>query len=165
MQKLLIVFSRINHSLVSCCFSCLRVSILSCLFLTYIWNIQWRLSLYIRILCGLLSCDSSSMCKKCCVFTRHYILDEDSERPFDYEPSLLPKGFSSTWVNPYIHNTFLFLPDLVRDHLKMSILSLANRISISMQDTSAVKSSWFEEKDWLIAKNDFLDIYFITSFG
>ncbi len=30
-----------------------------------IWNIQWRWSLYVRILCGLLSCDSSPICKKC----------------------------------------------------------------------------------------------------
>ncbi len=36
-----------------------------CLFWTCIWNIQWRWSLYVHILCGLLWCDSSPMCKKC----------------------------------------------------------------------------------------------------
>ncbi len=52
---------------VSCCFWCLLISILSCLFWICIWNIQWRWSLYIPvcILCGLLSCDSSPICKKC----------------------------------------------------------------------------------------------------
>ncbi len=35
---------------------------------TCIWNIQWRWSLYVRILCGLLSCDSSPICKKCWSF-------------------------------------------------------------------------------------------------
>ncbi len=29
---------------------------------------------------GLLSCDSSPMCKKCCVFARRYTLDDDLER-------------------------------------------------------------------------------------
>ncbi len=46
-------------------FMCLLMSILFCLFWTYIWNIQWRWSLYICVLCSLLSCDRSSMCKKC----------------------------------------------------------------------------------------------------
>ncbi len=45
--------------------SVLLISILSCLFWNCIWNIQWRWSLYIHILCGLLSCDSSPICKKC----------------------------------------------------------------------------------------------------
>ncbi len=31
----------------------------------YIWNIQWSRSLYVHMLHGLLSCDSSPMCKKC----------------------------------------------------------------------------------------------------
>ncbi len=30
-----------------------------CLFWTYIWNIQWRCSHYVRMLCGLLVCDSN----------------------------------------------------------------------------------------------------------
>ncbi len=37
----------------------------SCLFWTCKWNIQGRWSLYVRILCGLLLCDSSPICKKC----------------------------------------------------------------------------------------------------
>ncbi len=41
------------------------ILILPWLFWTCIWNIQWRQSLYVRILCGLLSCDSSLICKKC----------------------------------------------------------------------------------------------------
>ncbi len=36
-----------------------------------------RWSLYERILHGLLSCDSSLICKKCCrVFAHHYTLDD-----------------------------------------------------------------------------------------
>ncbi len=43
----------------------LLILILSCLFWTCIWNIQWRWSLYIHIFCGLLSCDSTPICKTC----------------------------------------------------------------------------------------------------
>ncbi len=43
------------HSLVFVsCFYYLLMSILFCLFWLYIWNIQWRWSLYVYILCGLL---------------------------------------------------------------------------------------------------------------
>ncbi len=35
-----------------------------CLFWTYIWNIQWKWLLYVRILCGLLLCDCHHTCKK-----------------------------------------------------------------------------------------------------
>ncbi len=35
------------------------------LFWTCTWNIQWRWFLYLYILCGLLSCNSSPICKKC----------------------------------------------------------------------------------------------------
>ncbi len=39
--------------------SCVYTDVdLVCLFWTYIWNIQWRWSLYVHILCGLLSSDS-----------------------------------------------------------------------------------------------------------
>ncbi len=48
--------------------------------------------MYIHILCGLLSCDNSPMCKKCCCLIAHcYTFDADSQRPMDYELSLLPK--------------------------------------------------------------------------
>ncbi len=49
------------------------------------------------------------MCKKYChVFTHHYTLDDDSERPMDYELSLLPKVFplsiaNSVFTNRSIH--------------------------------------------------------------
>ncbi len=42
-----------------------------------------------HILCGLLSCDSSPICKKrCCVFAHHYTLDDGLECPMDFELSL-----------------------------------------------------------------------------
>ncbi len=45
---------------------------------------------------GLLSRDSSLICKKCChVFTHRYTLDDDSECPMDYETSLLLNIFPS----------------------------------------------------------------------
>ncbi len=66
-----------------------------CLFRTSIWNIQWRWSLYVRILCGLFSCDSSPYVRSAGhVFAYLYTLDDDSECPMDYETSLLPKVFS-----------------------------------------------------------------------
>ncbi len=47
------------------CYSrCLLMLILFCLFWTYIWNIQWRWSIYLHILHDLLSCDNSPICKK-----------------------------------------------------------------------------------------------------
>ncbi len=49
---------------VSCCFKYLLMSILFCLFWTYICNIQWKWSLYIHILCCFSSCDSSSIWKE-----------------------------------------------------------------------------------------------------
>lgn len=51
--------------------------------------------LYIRILFGMLLCDSSSIWKMCCrVFAHRYVLDVDSECLIDYELSLLSKGVS-----------------------------------------------------------------------
>ncbi len=51
-------------------------------------------ALNIRILHGLLSCDSSRICKKCChVFAHCYTLDDNSEHPMDYDLSLLPNIF------------------------------------------------------------------------
>ncbi len=41
-----------------------NVLILFYMFWICIWNIQWRWSIYICILCGVLSCDSSPICKK-----------------------------------------------------------------------------------------------------
>ncbi len=38
------------------------MSIQFCLFWTYIWNIQWRWSVYVHTLCGLLSCYCSPIC-------------------------------------------------------------------------------------------------------
>ncbi len=79
---------------VSCCLQCLLMLILFCLFWTYIWNIQWRWSLYIHILCDLSSFDSKPICKKCChIFAHHYALDDESECPMNYELSLLPNYF------------------------------------------------------------------------
>ncbi len=47
------------------------------------------------ILCGLLLCDISSICKKCCcVVAHHYTLDINLESPMDYQLSLLSKVFS-----------------------------------------------------------------------
>ncbi len=49
-----------------------------------------------------LSCDNSSMCKKCCcVFAHRYTLDDDSEHPMDHEISLLHKCF------PILRNNIL----------------------------------------------------------
>ncbi len=42
------------------------ILILFCLFWICTWNIQMRWSFYVLILLDLLSCDSSSMCKKFC---------------------------------------------------------------------------------------------------
>ncbi len=52
-------------------------------------------TLHICILCGLLSCDSSPICKRYCHVFMHYYTDDDSERQMDYELSLLPNGFST----------------------------------------------------------------------
>ncbi len=60
-------------ALVSCCFLCLLILILSGLFRTCIWNIQWRWSLYVHILWGL-SCDSSPICKKLVRFLHTFTL-------------------------------------------------------------------------------------------
>ncbi len=38
---------------------------------TCIWNIQWMWSLYVHILCGLLSLDGISICKKCWSVSLH----------------------------------------------------------------------------------------------
>ncbi len=91
-------------------FACLFDPVFS--FWMYIWNIQWRWSLYIPILCGLLSCDSISICKKCChVFAHHYTHDENLERPMFYELFLLPKCFSLCWgifrwASEWYHNEY-----------------------------------------------------------
>ncbi len=65
-----------------------------CLYWTYIWNILWRLSLYVSILHGLLSCDSSPICKKSlsCLCTQLHCWWWFG-MPLDYELFLLPKVF------------------------------------------------------------------------
>ncbi len=68
------------------------MSILFCLFCTYIWNIQCRWFLYVHILHGLLSHVSNPICKKCCHFTDRHTLD-DNIRPMDFELSLLHNVF------------------------------------------------------------------------
>ncbi len=68
-----------NTTIISCCFWCLLVLILFCLFWTYIWNIQWKWSLYVCILHGFLLSDNSSICKKCCVFAYLYSLAQSGE--------------------------------------------------------------------------------------
>ncbi len=50
---------------------------------------RYTVEVYLCILCGLLSCDSSHICK-CCVFAHRYTLDDDSGCPMDYELSLIP---------------------------------------------------------------------------
>ncbi len=80
---------------VFCCLRYLLMSILFCLFWNYICNIQWRWSLFVRILCGCLSNDSSTILKTCCcVFAHCYTLDDDSKCPMDYELSLFLNVFS-----------------------------------------------------------------------
>ncbi len=58
------------------------------------------------ILCGLLSCDCSPLCKKCCcVFAHHYTLNDDFEFPMDYQLSIFPKVFSLLmliWFHKYL---------------------------------------------------------------
>ncbi len=44
------------------------MTILFCLFWTYIWNIQWRWSFYVQILCFLKQVTAMIMCKKCWTF-------------------------------------------------------------------------------------------------
>ncbi len=79
---------------VSCFFKCLLLLIMFGLFWTCKWNIQWRWFLYIYIFCGLLPCDSSPVCKRCChVCAHHYNFNDDSKCAIDYELSSLPKGF------------------------------------------------------------------------
>ncbi len=61
----------------------LKTSFHSLLWFTFVtiwfialWKIQWRQSLYVHILCGLLSCDSSPICKKwlLCLYTPFTLL-------------------------------------------------------------------------------------------
>ncbi len=88
---------------VSCCFYCLLMLILFSLFWTYIWNIQWRWSLYVQILCGLLSCDINPIYNKCChVFAHRYTHDYDSECSMDYELPLPPKVFLLQEWTPHL---------------------------------------------------------------
>ncbi len=92
------------------------------LFSTYIWNIQWRWSLHKRTLCGLLSCDSSPMCRKCCcVFAHNYTLDDDSEHPMDYVLYLLPKGIyiiMHEWLGIVFYGMFTGVVDSTSDQSK-----------------------------------------------
>ncbi len=53
---------------VSSWFLCLLILIVFYLFWTIIWNRQWRWSLYIHILCGLLLCGSGLICKCFCLY-------------------------------------------------------------------------------------------------
>ncbi len=69
---------------------------------TCIWNIQWRWSLYVHILCGLLSCyviAAPYVRSVGDVFAYLYTLNDDLECPIYYETSLLPEVFPSTWVD------------------------------------------------------------------
>ncbi len=51
-----------------------------------------ELVLLCMYMCGVLSCDSSTISKKCCpVLAHRYTLDDDSECPMDYALFLLPK--------------------------------------------------------------------------
>ncbi len=69
------------------------------LFWIYILNIQWRWSLCVCILCGLLSCDSSHICKKCCcVFGHRHTLDDNSDYSMEYKLSLMPKVTFFQWA-------------------------------------------------------------------
>ncbi len=72
-------FLLLFYSLAFACLQFLQMSTLFCLFWTYIWSIQWRCSFCVHILSGLLSCDSSRICKKCCVFAHCYTFDDELE--------------------------------------------------------------------------------------
>ncbi len=92
------------------------------LFWTYIWNIQWRCSLYVCILCGLLLCDSSHMCKKCwlCFWTPLYSCWWFG-MSMDCELSWLPKVFFPL-VNLTTWGICLLLSD---KHYHWCVVSLA----------------------------------------
>ncbi len=100
------------------CLPLLLVLTLFYLFWTCIWNIQWRRSLYICILHGLLLYDKSPICQKCCrVFSHHYTVDDDSECPMDYELSLLLSVFSNVSVARAWRHTFHMLLETTTKHV------------------------------------------------
>ncbi len=55
-------------------FTCLLVLMLFCLFWTGIWNIQWRWSHYVRILCGLLISYDSHVCNMYFLFPSTHLI-------------------------------------------------------------------------------------------
>ncbi len=80
-----------------------------CLFWTCMWNIQERWSLYVHILCGLLSCVSNPVCKKYwwCLHTPLHVCWWFGT-PLDYELSLLRNVlFLPIWVYYQIKDSCL----------------------------------------------------------
>ncbi len=75
---------------------------------------SWSYSIWLSLRCGLLSCDSSSICKRCChVFALHYILEDDLECPMDYElPLHLSRTQNSEWFIQHQQQVTLKLPSL-----------------------------------------------------
>ncbi len=116
---------------------------------TYIWNIQLRWSIYVCILCGLLSCDSSHICliyltymncflcktkalnkqisefcKRCCrIFARHYSLYDYSECSMDYELSLLYKVISPFSCTLYSCGLRYYTVPMMPKRIKKQMLS------------------------------------------
>ncbi len=75
------------------------------------YTAEW--SLFICILYGLLSCDTSPICKKCCcIFAHCYTLDDDSERPIDcilFSPIFLPMHKWDMYIRIYIWHVHVCL--------------------------------------------------------
>ncbi len=85
--------------------------------------IQWRRSLYVGILCGLLSCIAAPYVRSIGhVFAYLYTLDDDLERPIYYETSLFHNVFPYIIIIIYSYSKNLKTNDTINIYIYAKVV-------------------------------------------